>query len=325
MSWLPFICLGFGATIGFSKWANLIIKYVDIITYVALIILMLTIGSKIGSNDMLIENLGLLGFRCLFIAAMAICFSIIFTLLLEKTILPLDKMRHQLIEQKSVKQEVKTEEEKSPTCPLVWIIPVCVIVGIIIGHIFISHNRIYILDYSLMISLIILYIGVGISFGLNRGVFRYIRLLGWKVILISVAILIGSLVGGLISGIVLKMPIYITVASAGGMSYYSITGAVLTQAFGIETGAYGFLVNVMREFLTVLFIPIIAKISKGSTIASGAAGNMDTMLVPVTKFVGVELGLVALITGTILTFLVPFLLPILINIYHYQVICFGIK
>ncbi len=94
------------------------------------------------------------------------------------------------------------------------------------------------------------------------------------------------------------------------MSYYSITGAFMTEAYGLEVGAYGFLVNVMREFLTVL-MPVLVKISKGSPIAGGAAGNMDTMLAPVTKFVGVRLGLVTLVTGTVLTFVVPFLLPLM--------------
>ena len=89
----------------------------------------------------------------------------------------------------------------------------------------------------------------------------------------------------------------------------------MTQVYGIEVGAYGFLVNVMREFLTVLLVPILIKVSLGSPIASGAAGNMDTMLVPVTKFTGQELGIVTLITGTILTFLVPFLLPLLTSLY----------
>lgn len=42
---------------------------------------------------------------------------------------------------------------------------------------------------------------------------------------------------------------------------------------------------------------------------------MDTMLIPITKFVGAELGLVTLITGIILTFSVPVLLPILGKIF----------
>lgn len=89
----------------------------------------------------------------------------------------------------------------------------------------------------------------------------------------------------------------------------------MTQMYGAEIGTYGFIVNVMREFFTVLFLPILIKISKGSPIAGGAAGNMDTMLVPVTKFVGPELGLIALITGTVLTFIVPVILPILYNFF----------
>ena len=36
---------------------------------------------------------------------------------------------------------------------------------------------------------------------------------------------------------------------------------------------------------------------------------MDTMLVPVSRFVGPELSVVALISGTILTFVVPLWMP----------------
>jgi uncharacterized membrane protein YbjE (DUF340 family) len=187
--------------------------------------------------------------------------------------------------------------------------------GIFLGYAVFPIQLVYILNYTLVGSLIILYTGVGISFGMNRSVFQYIRILSWKILLIPVAIIAGSMAGGYASGIILGMPIYITVTAAGGMSYYSITGAYLTQVYGIEAGAFGFLVNVMREFLTVLCLPLLIRISQGSPIASGAAGDMDTMLVPITKFTGAELGIVTLVTGTILTFLVPFILPILVGFF----------
>lgn len=94
------------------------------------------------------------------------------------------------------------------------------------------------------------------------------------------------------------------------MGYYSLTGAFLTEEYGIEAGTYGFIVNVSRDFFTVLLIPLLLKISKGSPIASGASGCMDTMLVPVTKAIGAELGMVALISGTILTIVVPIWLAV---------------
>lgn len=189
--------------------------------------------------------------------------------------------------------------------------PVSIVAGIIAGYFLLSETQTNILDYSLLFSLVFLYTGVGISLGTNRKVFEYIKILGFKVIFISIAIFMGSVAGGVLSGLILNIPLNISIVSASGMSYYSITGAYMTQVYGIETGTYGFVVNVMREFFTVLFLPLLIKISKGSAIAGGAAGNMDTMLVPVTKFVGAELGIVALITGAILTFEVPIILPIL--------------
>ena len=94
------------------------------------------------------------------------------------------------------------------------------------------------------------------------------------------------------------------------MGYYSLTGAMMTDYFGIEAGTYGFVVNVIRDVFSIILMPLLVRISKGSPIAAGAAGCMDTMLVPVTKAVGTELGIVALISGTILTFVVPVWLPI---------------
>jgi uncharacterized membrane protein YbjE (DUF340 family) len=89
----------------------------------------------------------------------------------------------------------------------------------------------------------------------------------------------------------------------------------MTQTYGITAGTYGFLVNVMREFITILLLPLLVRISKGTPIACGGAADMDTVLMPVTKFVGTELGIIVLITGTILTFAVPVLLQLLSNIY----------
>ncbi|MBQ1430037.1 MAG: LysO family transporter, partial [Firmicutes bacterium] len=48
----------------------------------------------------------------------------------------------------------------------------------------------------------------------------------------------------------------------------------------------------------------------GAPIASGAGGCMDSMLVPVSRAVGMELSLVALLVGVIITVFVPFWLPL---------------
>ncbi|MFV0516924.1 MAG: lysine exporter LysO family protein [Aminipila sp.] len=316
MSLMPFVCLGVGLIISFRQLSEKFLKGVDIIINIALIILMVTIGMNIGINESVMSNLATIGVNCVVISLLAISFSVLFVFLVEKTILPLSALQEKLYsENLDVSNEVDIkEEEGKKTSPLVWIMPASIVAGVLTGVLLLKESIAPYLDYSLYGSLVLLYTGVGISLGNNRKVFGYIKILGFKIIYISIAIFLGSLTGGFIAGLVMGVPLNISMAAAGGMSYYSITGAYMTQAFGIEAGTYGFIVNVMREFFTVLILPLLIKISKGSPIAGGAAGNMDTMLVPVTKFVGAELGLVALITGVILTFFVPFELPILCNI-----------
>ena len=316
MTVIPFVSLLIGGFIGFKKATDTFLKGVDIVTSFVLILLMLIIGTNIGVNDSVMFKLDKIGINCAVIALSAIFFSVLGVWLVEKTILPLDEIQNRLSSEEigsDSKIDVNEEKEKK-TSPLVFIMPVSIVVGIIIGFYFLPKSYISLLDNLLTGTLILLYIGVGISIGSNKDVFKYIKLVGFRVVYLSIAIFIGSLTGGFVSGIIMDVPFKASVISASGMSYYSITGAYMTQVYGIEIGTYGFIVNVMREFFTVLTLPLLIKISKGSPIAGGAAGDMDTMLMPVTKFVGAELGLVTLITGTILTFAVPFILPILYSI-----------
>lgn len=316
MTYMPFICLGIGVLAGLRHLSDKILNVIDIVINIALVVLMLTIGLNIGINDSVMLNLHSIGFNCLIIALCAITFSILFTVIVEKTILPLETLKERLHDENiSLNNEINiSDEEEKESSPLIWIMPASIITGVAIGYFLMPNNFSFILDYMLICSLIILYISVGLSLGSNINVFRYIKILGFRVVYISIAIFGGSIIGGVVSGIILHLPFNISVVSASGMSYYSLTGAYMTQVYGIEIGTYGFIVNVMREFFTVLLLPVLIKISKGSPIAGGAAGNMDTMLVPITKFVGVEIGLVTLITGVVLTFTVPFLLPILCRI-----------
>lgn len=318
MTILPFACLGIGFIVGLQKMTDKILKGIDVIVNITLIILMLTIGMNIGVNNSIMLKLNRIGMNCIVIALLTITFSVIFTWIVEKTILPLDKIKENLRDENmNLDKEVNTsEEEKKELSPLVFIMPISIILGVILGCFVMPQNKVYLLGDILTVTLVFLYIGVGIGLGNNRKVFRYIRVLGAKIIFISLAIFLGSIIGGFIAGSILNLPLEISVMSSSGMSYYSLTGAYMTKVYGIETGTYGFVVNVMREFFTVLLLPLLIKISKGSPMAGGAAGNMDTMLMPITKFVGVELGLVTLITGTILTFAVPFILPILYGVFQ---------
>lgn len=317
MLWFPFICLAAGAAIGLNKAAARVIRCVDPVITMGLVILMVTLGLKIGSKEALFQKLGLLLGQCLVIAVLAIAGSVLFTVLLEKTLLPLREIRAEFARNQLAAGQDQSAEQQGAgqaSAALLWIMPVSFVTGVAGGCWVMPAAFEPLLDYALSFALAVLYVGIGIVFGKNKGVFHYLKLLSWRITLISPAIILGSLLGGAFAGLLLGLSPQVTVLAAAGMSYYSITGAILTQTYGIEVGAYGFLVNVAREFLTVLFVPVLSRISLGSPIAAGAAGDMDTMLVPITRLIGMELGLVTLITGTILTFAVPLLLSLLMSI-----------
>ena len=319
---IPFICLAFGAAINWRGLPAPLLKAFDITTNAALILLMTVIGLNIGTSPQVMGNLGTIGLNCLIISLSAITGSVILVCLAEATVMPLEKIRLQLSEENSHAAEESAVHQdavvhaaefqtESSFSPLIIVMPACIVIGIIAGYFWLQDMSRSILDTTLTVSLIFLYTGVGVSLGENKEVFQYIKRLGARVLFMPGAIFAGCICGGLISGLLLGLPLSYSVISASGMGYYSLTGAFMTETFGIEAGTYGFIVNVSRDVFTVALLPILSKISKGSPIASGAAGCMDTMLVPVTRAVGPELGMVALISGTILTFVVPVWLPVI--------------
>ena len=322
MSIIPFVCLGIGITLGLIVKKEKFFVYSDKISTFALVLLMLVIGLGIGLDKSIVDNIIRIGLNCAVIAIATVVFSVLLTFIVEKTVLPLDKIDYDLIEE-SIQLDVNDkdselfkDEEYKKGSNLVWIMPASIIIGFIAGVLLRSIITSWVTDLFFTIALIVLYICVGISQGANKEVFVYLRLIGFRIILIPAAILFGSLIGGIVSGIILRLPLHISTTAAAGMSFYSITGAYMTQQYGIEIGTYGFIVNIMREFLTVLTMPLLIKISPGALIAGGAAGDMDTMLAPITKFVGLRLSLVTLLTGMILTFVVPILLPFVSIIFQ---------
>mgnify|MGYP000870744581 CR=1 FL=1 len=175
MTWMPFLCLAIGFFIGMRNLTERMLKKIDGIINIALVVLMLTIGINIGINDSVMSNLDSIGLHCLAISLSAIAFSVLFTVIIEKTVLPLDKLKEKLSSENiNINSEIDiSKEEKSENSTLVWIMPVSIVIGVIIGYFLMSYIQTFLLDYMLIGSLITLYVSVGISLSSNKKVFKY--------------------------------------------------------------------------------------------------------------------------------------------------------
>lgn len=99
-------------------------------------------------------------------------------------------------------------------------------------------------------------------------------------------------------------------AVAFGMGWYSFTGPYLARVAGPEAGVYGLLVNFLREQLTYVAAPLLAKrFSKIGVLAVGGATTMDNTLPVYTALYGSTFAIYAFTNGVVLTLATPVIVP----------------
>jgi uncharacterized membrane protein YbjE (DUF340 family) len=78
----------------------------------------------------------------------------------------------------------------------------------------------------------------------------------------------------------------------------------------------GFVVNFLRELLTIVTIPLAVKIDRDAPIASGGATTMDTTLPIIVRYCGSETLIVAFSSGFVLTIIAPFTITAIAALIH---------
>ncbi len=159
--------------------------------------------------------------------------------------------------------------------------------------------------------LLLLLFSVGIDMGLNKQVFGQIKKLGFKILLIPIGVALGSLLGGSIVSLFFTQSLKECLAISSGLGWYSLSGILLTKAGNTVGGTISFLANVMRELLTFVSVPFIAKhINYYCAIAPAGATAMDTTLAIISRNTNATIAVMAFVSGISLTMIVPILVPL---------------
>jgi len=182
------------------------------------------------------------------------------------------------------------------------------LLGMIIGHFYTPDFGDL---YEVMLYVLIFIIGVDLGMNFRPS---ELRKLGRSVLLLPVGTLVGSLLGGLAASLILGIGLRWGLAISAGCGWYSLTGPLIGQ-YSAVYGALGFIANLTREILTVIFYPIFSgRLPGNSAVAMGGATTMDTTLAIMTKFGGREVALVAFVHGFVLTAVVPFVVPLMLSL-----------
>ena len=159
-----------------------------------------------------------------------------------------------------------------------------------------------------MTALCALLLCVGMGIGSNPDMKSEFRSLTPRVALLPLATILGSWAGAAIAFLVLQRTLTDCLAISSGFAYYSLSSIFLTEYRGIELGTIALVANLVREAITLLGTPLLARIfGPLAPISAGGATTMDTTLPIITHTCGQRFTILAIFHGFIVDFSVPFL------------------
>ena len=150
---------------------------------------------------------------------------------------------------------------------------------------------------------------VGISIGSDSDVLSTLRHTSPRLLLLPLCTFGGTLAGCLAVSFVLPgMRLTDCFAIGSGFGYYSLSSIFITQYRGAALGTVALLANIVRELLTLLCSPLLARwFGPLAPISVGGATSMDTTLPIITRYSGKDLATLSVFHGFVMDFSVPFL------------------
>ena len=158
-------------------------------------------------------------------------------------------------------------------------------------------------------ALCLLMFCVGITIGCDSQVLGKFRQLDPKIMLLPLLTVLGTLAGcAAVAWLLPERHLAGCLAIGSGFGYYSLSSIFITEMKGVELGTIALLANIMREIITLLCAPLLARwFGPLAPISVGGATSMDTTLPIITRAAGEEYSVVAVFHGVAVDFSVPFL------------------
>lgn len=194
-----------------------------------------------------------------------------------------------------------------------WIIG-AVLGGILAGYFFIPETLAAYSGSVITVGLCLILFLVGVDMGKQGNVWQDIKAAGFKVLLIPVAVAVGTVGFAAIGSIFLPLTVRETMAASAGLGWYSLAPMLLSP-YSATLSAIAFLSNVMREVGSILLIPVVARrLGFIECVSLPGAAAMDTVLPVVVGATHERITIYSFVSGVILSFAVPVLVPLIMNL-----------
>ncbi|NGN97005.1 lysine exporter LysO family protein [Grimontia sp. S25] len=156
------------------------------------------------------------------------------------------------------------------------------------------------------ILLILLFL-IGIQLR-NSGMTLKQIILNKKGLSVALIVIMTSWLGGLLAAWILDLPYNYGLAMASGFGWYSLAGILMGDALGPVYGGASFMLELSRELVAIILIPLLIARYPLTAIGYGGATSMDFTLPIIQTTGGVKCVPIAIVSGFILSLLVPILM-----------------
>lgn len=196
-----------------------------------------------------------------------------------------------------------------------------IVVAFFVLGLFVGHSSClpswFMSSQTSFVALCALLLFVGMGIGLNPNMMRDIKSLSPRLALLPLVTILGSWMGAVVAYVVMSSDLCTLfqqrsltscLAIDSGFAYYSLSSIFITEYRGAELGTIALLANIVREMITLLLAPMLAKrFGPLALITAGGATTMDTTLPIIAQASGQKYVALSIYHGFVTDFSVPFL------------------
>lgn len=179
------------------------------------------------------------------------------------------------------------------------------IIGFLVG--LIGFEFLHYAEKGSQIALMILLLLVGLQLR-NSGMSIKQIFVNRRGTVIALVMAVSALIGGAIAALLLGLPVKMGLALASGFGWYSLTGIVLTDAYGPVMGSAAFFNDLARELAAIMLIPMIINRYRSTALGICGSTSMDFTLPVLQRSGGVSIVPAAIVHGFVLSLMTPILM-----------------
>ncbi|MEZ8111560.1 lysine exporter LysO family protein [Vibrio splendidus] len=162
-----------------------------------------------------------------------------------------------------------------------------------------------------ILFVLLFFIGIQLR---NSGLTLRQILLNKHGMVIAITIIATSMLGGVIAAYILDIPLFKALAMSSGFGWYSLAGILMGDAFGPVYGGASFMLELLRELVALVLIPVLIRSYPCTSIGYAGATAMDFTLPVIQTTGGVRCVPIAIVSGFILSLLVPILMLFFVSL-----------